>query len=116
MGKGKFCQALYEIGLNIEGTREQCTVVFALIVTEQASEFVCGGGSCCTPRLPFTCRFRNILGKADSAWFSRFLHGVKHTRKCMLVLRWLISRGRLGPGWSTGARGRRMLGFPTFLC
>jgi len=72
MGKGKFCQALYERGLNIEGTGEQCTVVFAFIVTEPSSEFVCGGGSCCTPRLPSTCRFRNILCKDDSVLFSTY--------------------------------------------
>ncbi len=69
----------------IEEPREQCTVVFALIVTDPASECVClclwtgcreGGGATTPPCLPPTSRFRNNLCKDDSALFSRFLHAL----------------------------------------
>ncbi len=69
----------------MEEPGEQCTVVFALIVTEPASECVCRGGGGGgwgaapppppPPPPPPTRRFRNNLWKDDSALFFRFLHG-----------------------------------------
>jgi hypothetical protein len=70
------------MGLFTEDPGEQCTVVFALIVTEPASECVCKGGGATPP--PPTSRFLNILCKDDSAMFSRFLHGavqLKYSRR-----------------------------------
>jgi hypothetical protein len=49
---------------------EQCTIVFALIVAQPASECVCRGGGGATPS-----RFRNNFCKDDSALFFIFLHG-----------------------------------------
>ncbi len=54
--------------LQLETVREQCTVVFALNVTEPASECVC----VCVCEA--TSRLRNNLGKDDSALLSRFNH------------------------------------------
>jgi len=58
----------------MEEPGEQWTVVFALIVTEMASECVCEGWILPLPR-PHTSWFRNNLGKDDIALFPRFLHG-----------------------------------------
>ncbi len=76
---------------------EQCTVVFALSVTESSSECVCvmcvcnvyvceGGGGATPPSLPAISQFRNNLCKDDSALFSRFLHGVQPEVKNFLTL------------------------------
>jgi hypothetical protein len=55
---------------------KQCTVVFALIATELASECVWrGAGGLPQPPPPPTSRFRNNLCKDDSALFSRLLQG-----------------------------------------
>ncbi len=61
----------------MEEPEEQDTVVFALIVTEPASECVCGGGGggLHYTHPPTTSHFRNNSCKDDSALFSRFLHG-----------------------------------------
>ncbi len=67
--KSNFCHFSIFVGSRKvaegSGTREeagvQCTVVFALIVTEPASESVCAA----------VCRFRKYLCKDDSALFSR---------------------------------------------
>jgi hypothetical protein len=57
---------------------EQSSVVFALIVMEPASEYVCGGRREFASALPPpTSMFRNNLFKDDSALFSRFLRGQK---------------------------------------
>jgi hypothetical protein len=53
----------------MEESGEQGTVVFALIVTEPASESVC-----MWPHLNPSSRFYNNLCKDDTALFSRFLH------------------------------------------
>ncbi len=55
--------------LAIEETGEQCAVVFALIFTEPASDYVC------VEVVGVAAPFRNNLCKDDSALFSRFLHG-----------------------------------------
>jgi hypothetical protein len=58
---------------------EQSRVVFALIVTEPASECVCvEGGMVASALPPPTSMFRNNLFKDDSALFSRFLRGQKY--------------------------------------
>ncbi len=62
----------------VEESREQCTVVFALIVTEPDSENVCveeveGGGGFLHSPLPPNNRFRDNLCKDDNAFFFRFL-------------------------------------------
>jgi hypothetical protein len=49
----------------MEESGEQCTVVFVLTVMEQAIECVC------VEAPPPPSRFRNNLGKDDSALFSR---------------------------------------------
>jgi hypothetical protein len=53
----------------VEEPGEQCTVVFALLVTEPAGECVCGGGGVLHP-LPPTSQFGNSLCKDDSAFCS----------------------------------------------
>jgi hypothetical protein len=53
--------------LQLERVREQCTVVFALNVTEPAGECVC-------VKPLATSRLRNNLGRDDNALLSRFLH------------------------------------------
>ncbi len=63
----------------MEKLEKQCTVVFALIVTEPlVSVCVCvervEGGCYNTPPLPIN-RFSNHLCKDDIAMFSRFLYG-----------------------------------------
>ncbi len=63
----------------MEEPEEQCTVVFALIVTEPASECVGVGGGCYTP--PLTSRFRNSLWKDDSALFFLDFSMLPTTRK-----------------------------------
>jgi hypothetical protein len=63
---------------NRDDSGEQSTVVFALIVTEPASECVCvewGGGVALSPPPRHANRFYNSFCKDDSALFSRFLHG-----------------------------------------
>jgi hypothetical protein len=55
----------------MEEPGERCTVAFALIVTEQASECVCEGG---VLHPPITSCFHNNSCKDDSGLFSRFLH------------------------------------------
>jgi hypothetical protein len=55
----------------MEEPGEQCTVVFALIVTELAS----GGGGAATTSPP-TSQFRFHSCKDDSALFSRFLYAL----------------------------------------
>ncbi len=59
--------------LQLERVREQCTVVFALNVTEPAGECVCLCVCVCVKPLA-TSRLRNNLGRDDIALLSRFLH------------------------------------------
>ncbi len=63
----------------MEEPGEQCTVVFALIVLEPASESVYVG---LLHPLP-TSRFRNNLCKDDSGLFSRFLHDPSPSNRCL---------------------------------
>ncbi len=70
LSKTSWCQPVEEPG-------EQCTVVFALIVTEPAGECMCVGGGGCyiyPPSPLLYSRLRNNLWKDDSALFSRFLY------------------------------------------
>jgi hypothetical protein len=63
--------------LTMEEPEEQCTVVFAFMDTESASDSVGemgGGGGVAAPPLLPNNRFRNNLCKDDIAWFSRFPH------------------------------------------
>jgi hypothetical protein len=55
---------------------EQCTVVFALIVTEPSCECDVGWWRVAIPPLPPTIQFPNNLCKDDSTLFSMFLHGI----------------------------------------
>ncbi len=69
----------------MEEPREQCTVVFASIVTEPAG----GGGGGIAPLPPHTHTFfsgagsvtYNVKTTDDSALFSRFLHGRERGKK-----------------------------------
>ncbi len=63
----------YCSGIFMEETGEQCTVVFALIVMEPASDCLCVWGDFVinTP----TTRVRNNLCKGDSTLFSRCIYG-----------------------------------------
>ncbi len=95
----------------MEEPGEQCTVVFALIVTEQATEGVFreGGGLLQPSPPPPSTRFRNNLCKDDSALFSRFLH--VHNSVTVLKIFWRLRiigtaalptdllEHRLGLGW-----------------
>jgi hypothetical protein len=65
----------YCSGMFMEETGEQCTVVFALIVLEPASDCLCVWGEGDIVINTPTPRVRNNLCKGDSTLFSRFLYG-----------------------------------------